>query len=160
MLRIQGMLNIITVTFFGHRNIIDSVNVEKQLEVLIRELIDKNEYVVFLIGRNGEFDQCVASAVIRVQKQYRDDNSSLDLVLPYPTAEYLNNQQYFEDYYDNIEISYEASKSHPKSAIWIRNREMIDRSDMVVCYVRQCRGGAYKARRYAIQHGKQIIDLF
>lgn len=33
-----------------------------------------------------------------------DDNSALVLVLPYPTAEYLNNENYFCDYYADVEI--------------------------------------------------------
>ncbi|MBQ6885294.1 MAG: hypothetical protein IJN56_06115 [Clostridia bacterium] len=94
------------------------------LEEQIRKLIDEKEYVDFLVGRNGEFDQCVSSTVLRVRKNYRDDNSSLVLMLPYPTAEYINNQNYYEDYYSDIEISYAASKAHPKAAIQIRNREI------------------------------------
>ena len=34
------------------------------------------------------------------RKEFRDDNSCLTLSLPYPTAEYLNNQKSFESYYD------------------------------------------------------------
>ena len=30
-------------------------------------------------------------------------------VLPYPTAEYLNNENYFHDYYTDIELSHAAS---------------------------------------------------
>ena len=127
--------------------------------MLVRELIDKNEYVEFLVGRNGDFDQCVSSVVVRVQKYYRDDNSTLNLVLPYPTAEYLNNRKCFEDYYGDIRISDQASKAHPKSAIQIRNREMIDAADLVVCFVERSYGGAYKAKKYAFEQGKNIIDI-
>ncbi len=93
------MLDIYTVAFFGHRYIDNPYKVEELLEVKTRELINQKEYVDFIVGRNGEFDQCVSSTVLRVQKNLRDDNSSLVLVLPYPTAEYLNNEQYFHDYY-------------------------------------------------------------
>ena len=153
------MIDIYTVAFFGHRYIDNPPRVEELLEEQIRNLIDENEYVEFLVGRNGDFDRCVSSAVRRVRKNYRDDNSSLVLVLPYLTAEYLNNEQYFHDYYTDVEISYEASKAHPKSAIQIRNREMVDRADLVVCYIEENAGGAWKTYQYAITKGKDIIKL-
>lgn len=113
----------------------------------------------FLVGRNGEFDQLAASAVTTVRKVFRDDNSSLCLVLPYPTAEYLNNQEYFENYYTEIEISSVAAASHPKSAIGIRNREMVDRADLIVCYIEEESGGAWQTVKYAIEQGKEIINI-
>ncbi len=153
------MLDIYTVVFFGHRYIDNPFKVEELLEEQIRKLINEKEYVNFLVGRNGEFDQCVSSAVLRVRKNVRDDNSALVLVLPYPTAEYLNNEEYFHDYYTDVEISYTASKAHPKSAIQIRNREMVDRSDLVICYVDNNHGGAWQTVKYAMEKEKNIINL-
>lgn len=153
------MLDIYTVAFFGHRYIDNPLKVEALLEEQIRKLISEKEYVDFLVGRNGEFDQCVSSTVLRVRKNVRDDNSALVLMLPYPTAEYLNNEEYFHDYYADVEISYEASKAHPKSAIQIRNREMVDRADLIICYVKENEGGAYSTIKYAKRQGKSIINL-
>lgn len=153
------MLEIYTVAFFGHRYIDNPFKVEELLEEQIKKLINEKEYVDFLVGRNGEFDQCVSSTVLRVRKNYRDDNSSLVLMLPYPTAEYINNQNYFEDYYSDIEISYAASKAHPKSAIQIRNREMVDRADLIICYVEEKRGGAWQTIQYATTQEKIVINL-
>ena len=153
------MLEIYTVAFFGHRYIDNPFKVEELLEEQIKKLINEKEYVDFLVGRNGEFDQCVSSTVLRVRKNYRDDNSSLVLMLPYPTAEYINNQNYFEDCYSDIEISYAASKAHPKSAIQIRNREMVDRADLIICYVEEKRGGAWQTIQYATTQEKIVINL-
>ena len=152
------MLEIFTVAFFGHRYIDNPLRVEELLGEQIRKLIDEKEYVDFLVGRNGEFDQCVSSTVLRVRKNYRDDNSSLVLMLPYPSAEYINNQNYFEDYYSDIEISYAASKAHPKSAIQIRNREMVDRADLIICYIEE-EGGAWQTLKYAKDREKAIVNL-
>ena len=85
-------------------------------------LLLSKEYVEFLIGRDGEFDQLVASAVRRCKRAVRDDNSSLVLVLPYATAEYLNNEQSFHEYYDAVEICEEAAGKHFKSSHQTRNR--------------------------------------
>lgn len=153
------MLDIFTVVFFGHRYIDNPLKVEELLEEQIRKLIDEKEYVDFLVGRNGEFDQCVSSTVLRVRKNVRDDNSALVLVLPYPTAEYLNNENYFHDYYTDVEISHTASVAHPKPAIQIRNREMVDRADLIICYIEEKSGGAFQTIQYAERSGKTIINL-
>ena len=153
------MLEIFTVAFFGHRYIDNLFKVEELLEEQIRKLIKEKEYVDFLVGRNGDFDQCASSTVFRVRKNVRDDNSSLILVLPYPTAEYLNNEDYFHNYYSDVDISYAASKAHPKSAIQIRNREMVDKADLIICFIEENTGGAWQTVKYAIDQNKTVINL-
>ncbi|MBQ4641043.1 MAG: hypothetical protein IJB47_00295 [Oscillospiraceae bacterium] len=152
-------MRIYSVAFFGHRYVDNIIKVENLLEEQIRRLIDENEYVDFLVGRNGDFDQCVSSSVLRVRKNHRDGNSALVLVLPYPTAEYLNNENYFHDYYTDIEISYVASVAHPKSAIQIRNREMVDRADLIIYYIEHEKGGEWQTVDYAMKQGKAVINL-
>lgn len=152
-------MNIYTVAFFGHRYIDNPFKIEERLEEHIRKLLSQHEYVDFLVGRNGDFDQYASSAVLRIRKQYRDDNNSLVLVLPYATAEYLNNQESYEDYYSEVEISDEASKAHPKSAIQIRNREMVDRADLILCCIERKEGGAWQTVQYAKRQGKKVINL-
>ena len=154
------MLDIFTVAFFGHREINDSFKIEERLEEEIYRLLGEKEYVDFLVGRDGEFDQFASSAVLRIRKQYRDDNSSLILVLPYARAEYLNNEDSFHDYYSDVEISYAASKAHPKAAIQIRNREMVDRADLVLCAIERQSGGAWQTLQYAMKQEKPVINLF
>lgn len=152
-------MEIFTVAFFGHRYIDDPFRIEERLEEHIRRLLEEKEYVDFLVGRDGEFDQFASSAVLRVRKRYRDDNSSLILVLPYARAEYLNNEESYHDYYSEVEISYEASKAHPKAAIQIRNREMVDRADLILCCIEREKGGAWQTIEYAIKQGKTVINL-
>ena len=152
-------MEIFTVAFFGHRYIDNPFRIEERLEEHIYRLLAEKEYVDFLVGRDGEFDQFASSAVLRVRKQYRDDNSSLILVLPYAKAEYLNNEDSFHDYYSDVEISYEASKAHPKAAIQIRNREMVDRADLILCWIEREKGGAWQTVQYAIKQEKTVINL-
>lgn len=147
------------VSFFGHRQIDNVFTIEERLETIIRELLLSNEYVEFLIGRDGEFDQLVASTVRRCKRAVRDDNSALVLVLPYPTAELLNNEQSFQEYYDEIEICAESAEKHFKSAHQTRNRSMVDRSDLVVFCVEHNSGGAYQTMQYAKKVNANIINL-
>ncbi len=153
------MLNTYTVSFFGHRQIEDVYEVEEELYHLIQKLMQEKEYVEFLVGCHGDFDRCVTSCIHRVRKTYREDNSSLTLVLPYLTAEYRDNEQAFHDYYTDVEISYAASKAHPKSAIQMRNREMVDRADLIVCYVKEKQGGAWQTMQYAVKQNKKVLHL-
>ena len=152
-------MNIFTVSFFGHRIIDNPFSVEQKLEDLIRDLLRRKEYVEFLIGRDGEFDQIVSSTIRRCKRSVRNDNSALVLVLPYATAEYLNNEQSFHDYYDEVEICAEAAERHFKSAHQIRNRSMVDRSDLVVFCVEHSSGGAFQTMQYAKKVNANIVNF-
>ena len=44
--------------------------------MLIRKLLKEKEYVEFLIGRDGEFDQIVSSTIRRCKRTVRGDNSN------------------------------------------------------------------------------------
>ena len=125
-------MNTFTVSFFGHREISNQLLVEERLEKIIREIIITKEYAEFLVGRDGWFDQIAASVIRRTIRKSDYGNSALVLVLPYMTAEYRNNQKNFLDYYDEVEVCSESESAHFKAAIQIRNRKMVDRSDLVV----------------------------
>ena len=153
------MFDIFTVSFFGHRQIDRFFDAEEKVTAIVRSLVTEKEYVEFLIGRDGEFDQIVSSTVKRAKRIIRDDNSELIWVMAYPKAEYANNADSFDEYYDRVEVCEEATRSHPKSAIQIRNRSMVDRSDLVVCYVDHQSGGAFQTMQYAQKCGKEVINL-
>lgn len=74
-------------------------------------------------------------------------------------AEYRDNEKEYLDYYDEVEICAESSAAHPKSAIQVRNRSIVDRSDLVICCIQHKSGGAYQAVRYAEKQGKKIVNL-
>ena len=106
-----------TVSFFGHREIMNNYEIEKRLAEIIKELLMTKEYVEFLVGRDGDFDILAASAVRRVKKELDSINCSLVLVLPYMKAEFRDNEESFLNYYDNVEIDGESSGSYYKAAI-------------------------------------------
>lgn len=152
-------MNTFTVSFFGHREIENSFEVERRLEKIIINLIRSKEYVEFLVGRDGEFDLLASSVIKRCIKKYGRDNTSFVLVLPYVRAYYRDNEAAFLDYYGEVEICEEAARAHFKSAIQIRNRRMIDHSDLVVCCVQRKQGGAYAAVRYAEKIGCEVWNV-
>ena len=65
----RGLLDIYTISFFGHRYLDSAITIETRLENLVIKLLYEHEYVDFLIGRNGEFDQLVSSTIKRVKKE-------------------------------------------------------------------------------------------
>ena len=116
------------------------------------------EYVEFLVGRDGDFDQLCSSCVRSAIADYATGNASLILVLPYERADYRNNKESFEQYYDEVQICYESSQVHPKGAIFERNKQIAERSNLVICAVERD-GGAAKAVRHAKKTGKEVINL-
>ena len=97
-------MDIYTVSFFGHREIENSLEVEQKLEAILTELIKTKQYIEFLVGREGEFDILAASVVKRVKKQIDYGNCSLIWVLPYMKAEFRDNEKEYLNYYDDVEI--------------------------------------------------------
>lgn len=126
------------VSFIGHRQIDRFRFVEEQLDRIISDLISRKEYVEFYVGRNGDFDTMVASAVKRGQKTYGTANSSLILVIPYPVA----NMDCLEQFHDEIWYPDELYGIHHKAAITKRNEWFVEHSDLLVAYVEGDKGGA------------------
>ena len=152
-------MNTYTVAFFGHRELSNQYAIEEKIKPILRELINSKEYVEFLVGRDGEFDQVASSAVREAVKLYGYGNTSLVLVLPYERAVYRDNMDSFLEYYDEVEICSESVNAHFKAAITIRNKSMVDRADLIICAVERKYGGAWTAVSYAKNQGKKIINL-
>ena len=153
------VMDVFAVSFFGHRIIKDPLLTEQRLERLICKLLLEKQYVELLVGRDGEFDQMVSSTIRRCKRTIRDDNSAHVWVLPYPTAEFRDNEESFREYYDEIEVCGAAADGHFKGAHQIRNREMVDRSDLVVFCIQHEDGGAWQTMKYAIKQNKPYINL-
>ena len=152
-------MEVFTVSFFGHRMIDDVFEIENRLEQLIRTLLREHQYVEFLVGRDGEFDQLVSSTIRRCKREYRSDNSAHIWVLPYVTAEYRENEESFRDYYDEIEVCEAAAGGHYKNAHKTRNRAMVDRSDLVVFCIQHESGGAWQTMKYENKQGILCINI-
>lgn len=152
-------MDLYTVSFFGHRVIEDPLLVEQRLETLIRKLLKEKEYIEFLVDRDGEFDQIVSSTVRRCKRTIREDNSALVWMLPYVTAEYRDNEDAFRAYYDEIEVCGTSAGAHFKGAFQTRNREMVDRSDLVVFCIQHESGGAWQTMKYAKKQGTPYFNI-
>lgn len=152
-------MEIFTVSLFGHRKLNDIPRIERELEKIVCSLLLSKEYIEFLVGRSGEFDILAASVIRRCQRKIRDDNSSLILVLPYTSAELARNDAFFLEYYDEIEVCSSSSIAHFKAAYQLRNKYMVERSELVVFFVSHPSGGAYQTLKYAEKLSVDYINL-
>lgn len=62
-------------------------------------------------------------------------------------------------YYDDVEVCGASAVGYFKGAHQKRNREMVDRSDLIVCYIERENGGAWQTVKCAMGHGKTIYNL-
>lgn len=138
-----------TVSFFGHGDIVLSNETEKRILTTAEELI-KNGEKNFLFGGYGNFDAAAANAVNKLKQKYPFIHSTL--VIPYLDRSY-DTTAYDDTLYPPIE-------SVPKRfAIIKRNEYMIDKSDIVVVFVKHAWGGAAKALIYAEKKSKTVINI-
>lgn len=154
------MFSVYTVCFFGHRQIDDFRIVEQRIERLIDKLLNEHEYVEFLVGRDGEFDQLVTSAIRRCRKHLDTANCYVTWVMPYLKSDYIKNRKCYDNYYDSVEVCEQSANAHPKSAIQIRNRAMVDRSDLCVSTLRIKAAALIKHFVAQKRSNTNIVNLF
>ena len=146
-----------TISFFGHREICDTEELEKKLLFILSNVLG-DEPCELLFGGYGMFDNLAYTCCRRLS----DDHSyklKFVFVTPYVTESYLNNQisnktlAFDEIVYPQIE------KVPYKFAISARNRWIAEQSDIVITYVNRKYGGAYSACLHAKKRGKTLISL-
>lgn len=137
------------VTFCGNRIINEKEVVLKNLYVTIKDLIEKGA-MEFLLGGYGEFDNLAALTVNELKKEY--PLIKCVIILPYLKRKY---NEFLYDYSEYPELE----RVPQKLAIVKRNEYIVNRSDVVVSYVRYTYGGSFKTLQYAKRKKKQIIDL-
>ena len=108
-----------------------------------------------MIGRNGAFDEYAASVIKHAQRELGTENNDLTLVLPYAVTDL----KYYEKYYDNIIIPEDVNGAYPKASIRLKNRWMVEQSNLVIAFVEREKGGAYEAVKYAKKLKKSIINI-
>lgn len=140
---------------FGHRVML--MDVEKPLRAVLERLVAERGVAVFYTGGMGEFDELFARTVRSMKRGC--PSLRLVLVMPYLTARLNVNKAFYEAQYDEILIPAELDGVHPKAAIGLRNRWMVDRSDIVIAALHRDFGGAAEAVRYAHAIERTVIHL-
>ena len=140
---------------FGHRVLL--MDIEKPLRETLERLVEERGVRVFYTGGIGEFDELFARTVRSMKREC--PSLRLVLVMPYLTARLNVNKAFYEAQYDEILIPAELDGVHRKAAIGLRNRWMVDRSDIVIAALNRDFGGAAEAVRYAEKRGKEVVRI-
>ena len=140
-----------TALFIGNRDCyqVKEADIERAIIDAIEDGIEN-----FLNGGQGYFDQACASVVHRLKKRYPQIKNIL--VIPYRDFSVFNDSLFDEIVYpfESHTFSYYTYKGNiPK-----RNRILVDRSSVAICYVYRS-GGASKTLDYAKKKNLKIIDL-
>ena len=141
---------------FGHRVLL--MDLEKPLREVLERLMAERDVRVFYTGGMGEFDELFARTVRSMKREY--PSLRLVLVMPYLTERLNMDKMFYESLYDEILIPAELDSVHPKAAIGLRNRWMVDHSDFVVAAIHRDFGGAAEAVLYAEERSKEVLQIF
>jgi len=134
------------ISFFGHRDCV--ADISERMERVILSLLEELGGMTVYVGNNGAFDSLALDLLRKIAKKH-------------PELEYCTVLAYYNEK-ELIQPSVypeEAAKALPRFAIVARNKWMVDRSDIVVTYVKRGFGGAYQMKEYAIKKGKRVIEL-
>lgn len=140
---------------FGHRVLL--MDIEKPLREVLERLVEDRDMRVFYTGGMGEFDDLFARTVRSMKREF--PSLRLVLVAPYLTERLNLDKAFYEAQYDEILIPAELDGVHPKAAIGLRNRWMVERSDVVIAALQRDFGGAAEAVRYAERIGKIVCKI-
>lgn len=135
-------------TFFGHRYA--EYEIKHKIKSAIEDIIKKGEQL-FYVGNHGQFDMYVHDILIEMKKKHPQIKYYVVFAYP-PGGNVLNLPS------DGIFPS-ELYSAHFRQAIPMRNKWMVDNSDIVITYVTKPFGGAARFKAYANSNNKTILEL-
>ncbi|MBR1925757.1 MAG: hypothetical protein IJ837_02755 [Clostridia bacterium] len=153
------------ICFIGHRNIYDNKIEEKLTEIIKKEI--KNGYNYFSMGTHGEFDKIALSVCRNLRKEYKHIEievviTSLNQIKPIIEYDKIFGTSKYVPYDDVKTIMYNIEEEYFKKRILISNKQMIENSDCLICYVNTNiqKSGAKTTYTYAKEKGLRIINIF
>ncbi len=143
--------------FSGHR--ILRKDFDGQLLFRVIENLIKTGCENFLCGMARGFDLCAAECVIELKKNY-----SVRLTACIPCASQAENfpkkdKERYEKILQNCDEKVVLSENYYNGCMQIRNRYLVENSDVLVCYLRSDSGGTYYTVKYAESLDKKIVKL-
>ena len=151
-----------TICFLGHRQFF-AKDLHERLSEEIKNNISPDEDVLFLMGRHGDYDKLALSVCRDLRKEYPKVKITVVFtslaILRKPEEEMYS----VADMYDDVDtMIYNIEEEHFKNQIVSSNKQMVDDSDTVICYVdfSKRQSGANIAVKYAQKQNKKVINLF
>lgn len=134
-------------TFFGHADAPESI--EKELEKVIAELIEKSGADTFYVGTHGNFDKMVYKVLLRLSDVY--PIKFYVVLSSMPTKKTVT--------YKETIVPEGIEAVPPRFGIDYRNRWMVKNSEYVITFVNRPFGGAAKYKQYAEKQNKIVINI-
>lgn len=134
-------------TFFGHRD--TPSGIKPILRNILIDLIENQGADEFYVGNQGNFDAMVQIQLEDLSKTHNISYNVVHAYLPDKNDKPIPCSVYPE----GIEIV------PRKFAICYRNKWMLNKADMVICYVTHSSSGAGQFVELAEKQGKRIINL-
>lgn len=147
--------------FTGHRAM--SMAEQKQIFPILTQKISEAMEQGVTVFRNGGalgFDTLSALSVLKL----KENHSQIKLFIDVPHRGQSDHWKKFDrDVYEYIishadEVTY-VSQNYQKGCMQKRNRFMVDRSDLVIAYIRKTSGGSYYTACYAEALNKEVVYL-
>lgn len=141
----------------GHRKLTGELD-EALLQNVLEDLI-KGGCDCFLCGMAVGFDMVAAEKIIALKSKYP---VKLTACLPYRDQSEIFRRE-SKDRYDKILQNCDEvevlSEIYTAGCMHYRDRYMVENSDVVLCFLRQKKGGTYYTVNYARKIGKKVIEL-
>lgn len=152
-----------TLCFTGHRELREPDYVLEQRVKEVLEPLIRYGFRDFCAGGARGFDHLAARAVLQLQESHPDIR--LILILPFPD-QYLQEKDWTEEeireYHWQRDRASEVIHLEPcfsKGCYYRRNRALVDRSSVCLCYQYKNSGGTAYTTEYAEQHGLVVTNL-
>lgn len=145
-----------TCTFTGHRqlNDLDYALMDRVILNLV-----KNGCNRFFCGMAKGFDLAAAESLIEIKRDYP---AEIVACIPcerqsdgYTAADRARYYRILKNCSEIIVLS----DNYYNGCMQVRDRFMVDNSDVVLCYLRKKSGGTYYTVNYASKLGKKIIEI-
>jgi len=150
-----------TCCFSGHRALPHDIvpDLQNKLHKLIVELHEQG-YSNFISGGAIGFDLLAAVTVLNAKANYPD----ISLVLALPCHGHHRkwgaaDRQLFLRVLEKCDDVVYVSQEYTQGCMMTRNRYMIERSSMCICYLTQATGGTAATFNYAKQKRIQVVNL-
>ena len=147
--------------FTGHREIParDIPAVRKRVASALLQAYG-NGYRVFYCGGARGFDTIAAREVLR----FREEHPEVRLVIAVPCASQADrwpaeDRETYREILDAADEAVILSETYYNGCMQHRNRYMVDRSSLCLCYMVRFEGGTWYTARYAMQEGILLKNL-
>ena len=140
--------------FAGHRDIYNIELIENILKQLIIKLITEENVGEFMVGNYGNFDNFVKKILFSIKENY--PHIKITLVIPHLIASLKETEN---QGYECILVADMPENTPHKYRILKCNEYIVNKSQFMICYVKNTWGGAYKTYEYAKKKNVKIYNL-